>query len=71
MRKEIQEDALIKSFDTSEETLGNIWKQKYAKGRISMLKKKNNVSTENLFYDDLIYLDWNQTKEKYLVQVGR
>ena len=71
LRKEIQEDALIKSFDTSEETLGNIWKQKYAKGRISMLKKKNNVSTENLFYDDLIYLDWNQTKEKYLVQVGR
>jgi len=48
-----------------------IWKTKYAKGRISMLKKKNNVSYESLFYDDLIYLSWEETKTKYLPQVGR
>jgi hypothetical protein len=24
-----------------------------------------------LFYDDLIYLTWEQAKEKYLPQVGR
>lgn len=71
LRKEISDIDLIKSFDTSEETLANIWKNKYAKGRISMLKKKNNVSTESLFYDDLIYLSWEETKEKYLGQVGR
>lgn len=71
LRKEITEENLVKSFDTSVESLVNIWKTKYAKGRISMLKKKNNVSYETLFYDDLIYLSWEQTKEKYLPQVGR
>ena len=71
LRKEVTEDVLVKSFDTSEETLSNIWKTKYAKGRISMLKKKNNVSTESLFYDDLIFMSWEETKEKYLNQVGR
>jgi len=71
LRKEIAEEALVKSFDTSEEALANIWKAKYAKPRIRQLQKKNTVSYETLFYDDLIYLDWNQTKEKYLGQVGR
>lgn len=71
LRKEITEDKLVKSFDTSEEALANIWKTEYAKGRISMLKKKNTVSYENLFYDDLVYLSWEDTKTKYLPQVGR
>jgi hypothetical protein len=71
LRKEIKDDALVKSFDTSEQALAEIWKTKYAKGRISMLKKKNNVSYESLFYDDLIYLSWEDTKTKYLPQVGR
>ena len=71
LRKEIGEDALVKSFDTSEETLTTIWKTKYAKGRIRQLQKKNMVSYENLFYDDLIYLTWEETKAKYLPQVGR
>lgn len=71
LRKEITADQLVNSFDTSEETLTNIWKTKYAKGRISMLKKKNNVSYESLFYDDLIFLTWEETKAKYLPQVGR
>jgi hypothetical protein len=69
--KQITEDKLIKSFDTSEEALTNIWKTKYAKGRIRQLQKKNNVSYESLFYDDLIYLSWEDTKAKYLPQVGR
>jgi hypothetical protein len=71
LRKEITEDKLVKSFDTSEETLANIWKAKYAKGRIRQLQKKNNVSYESLFYDDLIMLSWQDTKAKYLPQVGR
>jgi len=71
LRKEIGDDELVKSFDTSEETLSNIWKTKYAKGRIRQLQKQNKVSYENLFYDDLIYLSWEETKAKYLPQVGR
>jgi len=71
LRKEIGDEQLVKSFDTSEEALANIWKTKYAKGRISMLKKKNTVSYENLFYDDLIFMSWEETKAKYLPQVGR
>ena len=71
LRKEITEDKLVKSFDTSEEALTTIWKTKYAKGRIRQLQKKNTVSYESLFYDDLIYLSWEDTKAKYLPQVGR
>jgi hypothetical protein len=71
LRKEIQDEALVKSFDTSEEALATIWKTKYAKGRIRQLQKKNTVSYETLFYDDLIYLSWEDTKAKYLPQVGR
>jgi len=71
LRKEIGKDVLVKSFDTSVKGLTDIWKTKYAKGRISMLKKKNTVSKESLFYDDLIYLTWEETKAKYLPQVGR
>ena len=71
LRKEKPFRDLTKSFDTSTETLVNIWKTKYAKGRIKQLMKQNRVSTESLFYDDLIYLSWEDTKAKYLPQVGR
>jgi hypothetical protein len=71
LRGEIKEDALIKSFDTSYESLVDIWKTKHAKGRIKQLVKKDTVSYESLFYDDLIFMDWEETKAKYLSQVGR
>ena len=71
LRSEITEDTLVKSFDTSEKALSDIWKTKYAKGRIRQLQKKDNVSYETLFYDDLIYMSWEETKQKYLPQVGR
>ena len=71
LRGEIGEDQLVKSFDTSYEALANLWKEKYASKRIRSLTEQNRVSTEKLFYDDLIFLDWEQTKEKYLQQVGR
>ena len=71
LRGEIKEDKLVKSFDTSYESLVNIWKTKHAIGRIKQLTKKNKVSYETLFYDDLIYLSWEETKAKYLGQVGR
>jgi len=71
LRGEIKEDALVKSFDTSYESLVDIWKTKHAKGRIKQLVKKDTVSYESLFYDDLIYMSWEETKAKYLSQVGR
>jgi hypothetical protein len=71
LRKECEVKDLTKSFDTSVENLVEIWKQKHAKPRIKQLAKKDKVSTESLFYDDLIYLTWEQAKEKYLPQVGR
>ena len=40
LRGEIKEDALVKSFDTSYESLVDIWKNKHAKGRIKQLVKK-------------------------------
>lgn len=71
LRGEIKEHELVKAFDTSYESLVQIWKEKHARGRIGFLKKKDKVSHETLFYDDLIYLDWEETKAKYLPQVGR
>jgi hypothetical protein len=60
-----------KNFDTSVEALVEVWKKDLAKPRISILKKKDKVSHETLFYDDLITLTWQETKDKYLGQVGR
>jgi len=60
-----------KLFDTSVENLAEVWKQKHAKPRIKQLAKKGRVSTDNLFYDDLAVLTWQETKDKYLPQVGR
>ena len=65
LRGEIKETELVKSFDTSYESLVKIWKEKHARGRIGFLKKKDKVSSEVLFYDDLIYLTWEETKAKY------
>lgn len=71
LRGEITEKELVKSFDTSYDYLTNLWKEKYASKRIRSLKEQGRVSAERLFYDDLIYLSWEETKDKYLSQVGR
>lgn len=60
-----------KLFDTRIESINKLWKDKHAKGRIGFLKKKNRVSKETLFYDDLAIMTWEETKSKYLYQVGR
>ena len=71
LRGEITEDKLVKSFDTSYEYLVDLWKNKYAANRIKNLIATDRVSTETLFYDDLIFMSWEETKTKYLPQVGR
>jgi hypothetical protein len=71
LRGENDGSNMVKLFDTSVENLTNVWKQKHAKPRIKQLAKKGRISTENLFYDDLAVLTWQETKDKYLPQVGR
>ena len=71
LKEQIQEDKLIRAFDNSTEALTHIWKTKYAKKRIESLIAQGRVSKETLFYDDIIYLNWEETKKKYLFQVGR
>jgi hypothetical protein len=71
LRKECTEKDLTKSFDTSIEHLVDIWKTKHVKGRVKQLVKKDKFSYETLFYDNLITMTWEETKEMYLCQVGR
>ena len=71
LKEEITADKLIRKFDNSTEALTDLWKNKYAKKRLASLKKQGRVSTETHFYDDIIYLSWEETKSKYLPQVGR
>ena len=71
LREEIKEDKLIRKFDNSVEALTDIWKNKYAKKRLASLTKQNRVSKETHFYDDIIYMNWEDTKNKYLSNVGR
>ena len=72
LRGEIEEKDLVKSFDTSTEALSELWKEKYARKRITNLVKNDRTNlTETLFYDDVCFMSWSETKEKYLGEVGR
>jgi len=71
LKEEIEQDKLIRKFDNSTQALTELWKNKYAKKRLASLTKQGRVSTETHFYDDIIYLSWEETKQKYLPQVGR
>jgi len=71
LREETNTTGLTRAFDNSVEALTDLWKTKYAKKRLASLKKQGRVSTETHFYDDIIYLSWEETKSKYLPQVGR
>ena len=71
LREEIPAEKLKKRFDTSTEHLVKLWKDKYATKRINSLRDSDRVKNETLFYDELIYLSWDETKAKYLQDVGR
>jgi hypothetical protein len=75
LRKEITEEELIaggKRFDNSLESIGELWKTKYASKRVKRLLELGNYNTESLFYDELIYLDtWEEVNAKYIKNVGR
>ena len=61
----------MRSFHNSTDYLTTLWKTRYASKRIKSLTKQDRVSKETHFYDDIIYLTWEETKAKYLPQVGR
>jgi len=71
LREEIPVDKLVRKFDNSVGALTELWKNKYAKKRLASLKKQGRVSTETHFYDDIIYMNWEECKKKYLGDVGR
>ncbi|MCX6141844.1 MAG: DUF4338 domain-containing protein [Ignavibacteriales bacterium] len=73
LRGEICEDELIRrqGFDNSVEALTNLWKDKFAVKRIEKLLSEGRVSHEELCYDELAFMSWEQTKAKYLQEVGR
>ena len=71
LKGDIDEKSLVKSFDTSYYYLNGLWKEKYAAKRIKGLIENNRTNKDTLFYDDLIFMSWEDTREKYLPQVGR
>ncbi len=60
-----------KNFDNSIGALIDLWKTKYAIKRVNNLLSKNNYNTNTLFYDDILSMSWDETKIKYLSEVGR
>jgi hypothetical protein len=71
LREEVTEVGLTRKFDNSIGALTDVWKNKYAKKRLASLTKQGRLSKDSHFYDDIIYMNWEETKQKYLPQVGR
>jgi hypothetical protein len=71
LRGEIKEDQLKKRFDSSTEALVEVWKKKHASKRVKSLLERGQFSKDTHFYNDIIFLDWEETKTKYLQDVGR
>ncbi len=58
-------------FDNSIGHLTELWKEKYARKRVVNLTESGVYNTKGLFYNEMIDLDWNETKQKYLSGVGK
>jgi hypothetical protein len=72
LRGEITEDQLVRSQDFSTEALSTLWKEKYAGKRINnLMNSERQRLDDTLFYDDIAFMSWEETKAKYLTQVGR
>ena len=67
----IEEKDLIKRFDSSTESLVKVWKEKHARKRVKSLVEQGRYNTDSHFYDDLIYMNWEECKNHFLNQVGR
>ena len=72
LRSEISEDELIMKpkYEQDVEYIKNWWKPKAIK-RCTKLLEQNKIKPEKLFYKDIINTSWEETKEKYLGEIGR
>ena len=72
LRSEISEDELIMKpkYEQDVEYIKNWWKPKAIK-RYTKLFEENRIKPEKLFYKDIINTSWEETKEKYLGEIGR
>ena len=71
LTQKISASDLVKAFDTEDAILAEIWRDKYAQHRIERLVERKQTNLGTLFYDDMIYLTWQETKDKYIRDVGR
>jgi len=58
-------------FPNSCKALFDLWKERYAANRIKNVVESKRYNTDKLFYDNIIGMSWQETKEKYLSNVGR
>ena len=72
LRNEIPESDLIirEKFDSGINYITNWWKPK-AINRYIKLYDSGNIKPDHLWYGDAIGLSWEDTKEKYLKEIGR
>ena len=72
LRSEITEDELIMKpkYEQDVEYIKNWWKPKAIK-RYTKLLEENRIKPEKLYYKDIINTSWEETKEKYLGEIGR
>lgn len=74
LRMEITENELIrrKDFKNDIPSLTEVWKEKYALKRVTNFQRDDReFNLDILFYDDLVTMSWEETREKYIKQVGR
>ena len=72
LRNEINEDELVmkEKYKLDYDRIINWWKPKAIR-RYEKLRKENRLKPEQLFYSDIIGMSWEETKEKYLGDIGR
>ena len=72
LRNEINEDELVmkEKYKLDYDRIIN-WGKPKAIRRYEKLHKENRLKPESLFYSDIIGMSWEETKEKYLGDIGR
>ena len=72
LRKEIDEKDLVmkKKYIEDADYINKWWKPKAIR-RYTKLLDQNRIKPEKLFYADVLNASWEETKEKYLGEVGR
>ena len=72
LRNEIKEDELImkEKYELDYDRIISWWKPKAIR-RYEKLHNENRLKPESLFYSDIIGMSWEETREKYLGDIGR